>query len=142
MIDAEHVPEVEPNELLARFILSRRHIRGSANGIKPEAFMPHPHADLSVTRHRDATEDEIWATGSAIASFRERTLQGRGDVIANAFIKQDLSVLADPLLGRADLPDNPNHANVTRWPKDDKDRQRLLALEIAKQARLVRPPDQ
>lgn len=141
MIDARHVPDVEADEPLARFILSSRHIRGSTDGIKPEAFIPHPHTELSMTRHRDATEDEVWAAGTAIATYQQRRLQGRGDVAANAFIKQDLSIQAAPLLGHASLPDNPNHANVTGWPKDDKGQQRLLALEIAAQARLVRPSD-
>lgn len=141
MIDARHVPDVEEDELLARFIFSSRHIRGNSDEIKLEAFMPPPHAELSVTRHRDATEDEVWAAGRAIAHLRQRTLHGRGDVIANAFIKQDLSIQAAPLRDHASLPDNPNHANVTGWP-DDKARQRLLAIEIAVQSRLVRPSDQ
>ncbi|MCH7704631.1 MAG: hypothetical protein IIB61_05935 [Planctomycetes bacterium] len=140
MIDARHVPDVEEDELLARFVLYSRHIRGSTDGIKPEAFMPH-HNELSVTRHRDATEDEVWSAGRAIANLRQRTLHGRGDVLANAFIKQDLSVQAAPLIDDASLPDNPNHANVTGWP-DDKARQRQRALEIAAQTKLVRPSDQ
>ena len=139
MIDPRDVPAVEAGELLARFILSSRHIRNSNATIRPEAFIPHPHAELSVTRHRDATEQEIWDAGRAIATYQGHTLHGRGDTRASAFLEQDLSVEADPVLRHASLPDNPNHANVTGWPRDDKARQRLLALEIAAQARLVRP---
>ena len=93
-----------------------------------------------MTRHRDATESEIWAAGNEIAKCRQKTLRGRGDVIANVFIKQDLSIQAAPLVDHASLPDNPNHANVTGWP-DDKARQKQLALEIAAKAKLVRPSD-
>ncbi len=140
MIDARRVPEVDAHEVVARFILSSGHIRGGDGTIKPDAFIPHPHNELSVTRHRDATEQELWAVGRAIAGIRHRTLHGRGDVSASAFLERDLTVRADPVLGDAELPDNPNHAIVMGWPADDKGRQRLLALEIATQARLVRPP--
>jgi hypothetical protein len=142
MIDPQDVPDVEPQEMLARFIFSNRHIRSSSDTIKPDAFVPHPHTELSAMRHRDAMEHEIWVAGRAIATYQNRTMHGRGDVTANVFLKQDLVVQADPILGHADLPDNPNHANVSGWPRDDKARQRLIALKIAAQARLVHTADQ
>ncbi len=140
MIDPCDVPDIEPKEMLARFILSSRHIRRGDETIKPDAFVPHPRDELSVTRHRNATDNEVWDAGRAVAEVQRRTLHGRGDVVADVFLQQGLSVRSAPVLGHARLPDNPNHANVTGWPKDDKGRQRLLALEIAAQARLVRPP--
>jgi len=139
MIDPQGVPEVDPNETLARFIFSRSHIRRSDGTIKPDAFVPDPHAELSVMRHRDATESELWAAGHAIAALRDRQLHGRGDVGADAFLQRGLAVLPAPIINDALLPDNPNHANVTGWPKADSARQRLLALEIAAQAKLVWP---
>ena len=139
MIDAHDVPEVEPDERLARFVFSSRYIRRGDNTIKPDAFVPHPHNELSVTRHRDATESELWNAGRAVAEIRRRKLYGRGDVDAGAFLERGLGLCADPVIGHAILPDNPNHANVTGWPKDDRGRQRLLALEIAAQAKLVHP---
>lgn len=141
MIDPRHVPDVEPDETLARFILSSRHIRSSDDTIKPDAFIPHPSNELSVTRHRDATDDEVWNVGRAVAEVQQRTLHGRGDVVAAAFLERGLALQAAPVIGHARLPDNPNHANVTGWPKDDKGRQRLLALGVAAQAKLVRPSD-
>ncbi|RMF85055.1 MAG: hypothetical protein D6744_02060 [Planctomycetota bacterium] len=140
MIDPRDVPDVEPEEMLARFILSRRHIRRGDDTIKPDAFVPHPRDELSVTRHRDATDDEVWDAGWAVAEVQRRTLYGRGDVGVAAFLEQGLSVDAAPVIGDARLPDNPNHANVTNWP-DEKAQQKRLALEVAAQARLVRPPD-
>jgi hypothetical protein len=141
MIDPCHVPEVESDETLARFILSSRHIRSSDDTISPNAFIAHPGNELSVTRHRDATEDEIWNAGRAVAEVQQRRLHGRGDVVAIAFLQRGLALQAAPVIGHARLPDNPNHANVTGWPKDDKGRQRLHALEIVAQSRLVRPSD-
>ncbi len=141
MIDPRNVPEVGSEETLARFILSGRHIRHSDNTIKPDAFVPHPYTELSVTRHRDATEEELWAVGRAIASLREKQqLQGRGDVAATAFVKQGLELCPDPTVGAAGRPDNPNHAIVTGWP-DETDRQRLFAAKIAAAAKLIHPPN-
>jgi hypothetical protein len=140
MIDPRHVPEVDSDEKLARFILSKRHIRSSDDTIKPDAFVPHPHNELSVTRHRDATVKEIWDVDKAITEVQQRTLHGRRDTVAAAFLERGLGLQADPIIGHSNLPDNPNHANVTGWPKNDKGRQRLLALEVAAQAKLVRPP--
>jgi hypothetical protein len=140
MIDLRNVPEVGSEETLARFILSSRHIRHSDNTIRPDAFVPHPYNDLSVTRHREATEEELWAVGRAVASLREKQqLQGRGDVAAMAFVKQGLELHADPVRDEAGRLDNPNHAVVTGWP-NEKDRQKLFALEIAAEAKLVHPP--
>lgn len=141
MIDPHNVPAVGADETLARFVLSSRHIRGSDETIKPDAFIPHPHTELSVTRHRDATQDEVWGAGRSVAESQQRTLHGRGDVAATAFLRQELCIEAAPVLGHATLPDNPNHANVMGWPKDDRGRQRLIAVEIAAQASLVRPPN-
>lgn len=139
MIDPGNVREVDANELLARFILFSKHIRANDGTIKPDALIPHPHRELSVTRHIDATQDEIWEAGAAVARARSRTLYGRADVAAHDFMEKLLVVKPDPILDHPSLPDNPNHANVSGWP-DDKGQQRLLAHEIAARASLVRTP--
>ncbi len=138
MIDPKSVPAVDSTETLARFILFSNHIRAKDNSIKPDAFLPHPYKELSVMRHRDATTDEIWQVGRAIACMRRRVLHGCGDIAANESLKKGLSLHADPILNREEQPDNPNHALVSDWP-EDKAEQRLLALEIASLARLKRP---
>jgi hypothetical protein len=100
-------------------------------------FVPHPHEELSVTRDRDATEDEVWNAGFEVARQRSEsgprtfTLHGRGDALAATYHDQNLQTLPDP------VPGNPNHVNVTGWPKDDKAKQKLIALEIAKVAKFV-----
>jgi len=123
------VPEdVSDDEWLARYILYRRHIRRDGSGsVKPEAFIPHPHADLSVTRYLALDEFQIWRTGQGVAKQTGKTLYGRADVVAANFTRHRLSVNSDP------LPDNPNHANISNWPAD-KPAQKMLAIEIAKDA--------
>lgn len=116
---------VAPQELLSRFILYRDHIRTSNNTVKPQAFMPHPHEDLSVTRHLDLDQEAIWSIGEDVAQQRERRLYGQAVNQASTYMEQKLKVLPAPI-----IPENPNHANVTGWPPD-KEAQKMLAILIA-----------
>jgi len=127
MIDPANVPEVGEGELLARYILFSKHIRQDRT-LKPDAFIPHPYLDLSVTRHLSASEGELWAVGRAVAEAQGRTLYGRGDVRCSVFTRQRLAVVPKPLDG------NPNHADVSGWPRE-KPEQKMIALEIAAAAK-------
>ena len=112
MLNLSRIPPVAEDELLARYILSSRHIRSSDNTVKPEAFMPHPHTELSLTRHIQATPEELWHEGERIAALRNLQLYGRADALVTAFTDQTLTVVAAPIL------ENPNHANAgTGLPK-------------------------
>jgi len=51
MIDPSNVADVEPGEILARYVFARNQIRTSDNSVKPAAFMPPPDLEMSVTRH-------------------------------------------------------------------------------------------
>ena len=86
--------------------------------------MPHPRRDLSVTRHRDATEEELWAVGRDVAGALRRTLYGRGDLRSEECEVDSLRVKAKP------LPNNPNHADVTGWPSQKQD-QKAIAIKLA-----------
>jgi hypothetical protein len=119
MIDPSDVPDVTADEVVARFIYRSSDIRSSDGTIKPDAFVPRPHAELSVTRHRDASEDELWSVGRNIAEVRGKPLKGRGDVSAGVFLSQGLTVRADPVLNDPRVIDNPNHAVVLGWPAED-----------------------
>ena len=140
MLDPENVPDVDSNERLSRFVLSKRHVNQEKQMLKADAFVPHPYEELSVTRDRQANDDEIWSVGRGISAERSMTLNrevrliGRGDAIAASYQKESLKVLKDPVLG------NPNHVNVSDWPSD-KPRQKLVALEIAKVATFVATPE-
>lgn len=127
---AESPSEVSADELLARYVLTRRHVREDGT-IKPDALMPHPHTDLSVSRHALATIEGIWKYGQLVAQQRERELIGRADLHTMSCLDLHLRVKAAP------LPDNPSHANVTSWPPDKKEQKRI-AIQLAATAVYVR----
>ena len=135
MLDPENIPNIHPEENLARFALSRKHFRKSNLSVKPDAFFPPPDKKLSVTRHRDATDLEIWNVGRMVALSREKELYGRADIQAFDFLEEKLDVLPDAI-----IPENPNHANVTGWP-NEKPMQKIIALEIAAKAQFVTMTD-
>lgn len=127
MLVPERVPPVAPDEQVARFVLFSRHFRSSDHTVKPDAFIPHPHADLSVMRHLQAAEDEIWQEGRRVATARDVSLYGRADVSVTTFRAQSVDVVAAP------IPENPNHANAVGWA-NEKAEQKLKAIEIALKA--------
>lgn len=133
MLDPKNVPDVLDDELLARYVVSKSHVRGN-NTLRPDAFFPHPHRDLSVTRKRDATEDELWLVGLSVALQRNKTLLGRGDVVASVYINEKLRVVKKPI-----IPKNPNHADVSDWPSK-KPAQKLIAQRISAEATYIVSP--
>jgi hypothetical protein len=135
MLDPTNVPAVESDELLARYIFSDRHFSRENRRVKAGAFMPAPDGAISVTRHREATQDELWQVGQAIARLRDSTLYARADVLSATCASWQLSVKAAPIDG------NPNHANVAGWPMQDKARRKLIAEEIALVAEFVPLPE-
>ncbi|MEO0457145.1 MAG: hypothetical protein AAF152_11290 [Cyanobacteria bacterium P01_A01_bin.114] len=132
MIDLHQVPEVTDDELLARYIVFSKFIRNDQT-IKPGAFMPHPHRNLSVTRHLNAIEQELWAVGHHVAHFQNRSLYGRSDIQAQDCAVSSLKVKSKP------LPNNPNHADIEDWPEEKQD-QKSIALELAAAASNLIPP--
>jgi hypothetical protein len=134
MLDPAQVPAVDSDELLARFIIFSKHFRPSDNTVRPDAFIPHPQVDLSVTRHREATEDDLWQEGKRVAAIRSATLYGRADVAAKTFESEELSVVPKP------IDENPNHAEVIDWPAE-KPAQKMKAREIANKADFVPAPN-
>ena len=127
MLDPSNIPAVHPSELLARYVLFSRHIR-SDKTIKPDAFIPHPNIALSLTRHLEATTDEIWQEGQRVASVRGVKLYGRADVGAGSIIEQGLSIKAAP------IDENSNHVDVLDWPTE-KSEQKIKAMQIAAQSK-------
>lgn len=133
MIDPENVPPVSDDELLARFATQSKQFR-SDDTVKPDLFIPYRHVELSVTRHRDATEEEIWSVALELANAFERKLFGRSDLLASACKVDSLRVVEKP------LPRNPNHADIEGWPSQKQD-QKAIALKLAASAsKLVPPP--
>ncbi|OLE55633.1 MAG: hypothetical protein AUI36_16825 [Cyanobacteria bacterium 13_1_40CM_2_61_4] len=63
MSDDGGPPSISADEWLARFILFKNWIRSSDQTVKPDAFIPHPYPDLSVTRHKDLSIQNLWQIG-------------------------------------------------------------------------------
>lgn len=132
MTDEETGKSITADEQLARFILQRSHLRQDGT-VKQDAFVPYPWPDLSVTRHLQLTERELWRVGQDIARQTEKNLCGRADVKAADFLRHRLRVITAPVAG------NPNHANVTGWPTE-KPAQKIIAQQIAAAAGKAHPP--
>ncbi len=134
-MSAVAVQPVGDDEVLARFVLRKDWVRNDQT-LRPEAFIPHPHKDLSVSRHQARPDTELWEEGKAVAAAvtvtvrRVMQLHGRADFIASDVIGQNLRVEADP------LPENPSHAVVVGWPPE-KAVQKIKALMLAAAARFV-----
>jgi len=126
MSDGENLPPIASEERLARFIFYRRHIRNDGS-LRPDAFIPHPYPDLSVTRHLQLSQAQIWDIGHLVARQVGHTLQGRADLAVAVFQRQKLQVVAAP------VPENPNHANVIDWPPE-KSAQKSIGQQIAEAA--------
>jgi hypothetical protein len=134
MIDPDNVPPVAETEPLARYVTQRGQFRSSDHTVKQDLFIPHPRQALSVTRHLDATETEIWQVGIDVAGSMDRQLYGRTDILAGDCIVDTLKVLAKP------LSNNPNHEDIEGWPLPKQD-QKILALKLAAAAsKLITPP--
>ena len=134
MTDEGSEKRVGADEHLSRFILNRNHLREDWT-LKPDAFIPPPWPDLSVTHRLQLSEADLWNIGGDVARRTGKTLRGRADVQAFQFERHALRVVAAP------LAENPNHANVTGWPAE-KPAQKLIAQEIAAAAGKARavPP--
>ena len=118
---------VTSDEQLSRFILFNNWIRKSDQTVKPDAFIPHPYPDLSVTRHKSLTEQQLWQIGQVIADSRPATLYGRADIQTSNVRRQGLEVEPKP------VTNNQNHANIIGWPTD-KPTQKIIAQELAAKA--------
>lgn len=122
------MPDINPQETLARFVLSRSHYSPQNNRVKYNAFMPNRVGELSVFRIQGLLEEQIWEVGQRYVSGpQDKTLHGRGDVVASVMIEKNLSIIPDD--------DPPGHANVVDWPAE-KSECKLVAMEIAQRAEL------
>ena len=136
MIDSEKVPPIADTEKLARYVTQSGQFRKSDHTVKQDLFIPHPRIELSLTRHLDATEAEIWGIGVDVSKQMDRKLYGRSDIQANKCKIDSLNVMAKP------LPNNSNHADIEGWPSQKQD-QKAVALKLAASAsKLILPPMQ
>lgn len=126
---------IDDREMLARFVMAPSWVRADG-GVRPEAFIPHPHPSLSVDRHGTRPETELWARGRRVADLRKQPLLGRADLGAGQ--------VRDPSAPSIDivpvpLHDAPEHASIIGWPSE-KQGQKMIAQRIAASATFVRLP--
>jgi hypothetical protein len=127
---------VSDAELLARFIVFENRVRADGT-IKGDAFIPPPDLELSVTRHGDTSEDQLWERGAIVSAAVSRVLVGRADVSC-ATVRGVRPLNAVP----APLPEDLHHAHVVGWPPSaEKPRQKVLAMSLAAAAKFVRCPE-
>lgn len=147
MIDPDNVPEVADGEVLARYILAgqttkslRKYVRED-DSVKPELFLPYQHVELSVNRHRDCDEAEVWGFGRAVANFRQMKLHGRCDLSVADCRLDTLSVVKRPIKDDSrGVPDNPNHADIVGFPPKKEDQKSLAQKLAAKATKRMLPP--
>jgi len=143
MIDPSNVPNVELNEIVARYILEKRLIFDKDKSAKPRLFYPYKHVELSVNRHRDCTDEEIWEFGFGVAAFRRKTLHGRCDITVAECTFDSLSVVAKPIRNHPKaVPDNPNHADIVGYPDNKEDQMSLAQKLAARASQRIQPPDE
>lgn len=147
MIDPNNVPDFEVDEVVARFILagqskkSLRKLVRADETIKPLLFLPYDHIELSVNRHRDCTENEIWGFGEGVAGYRNLVLHGRSDIHVEDCKFDTLEVLAKPIQNDPNgVPDNPNHADIVGFPAKKEDQLSLAGKLAAKATDRLLPP--
>lgn len=132
---------IQDDELLARFIPTKRWIRKIDNTIKSDAFIPYSEPqEVSITRHNNLSENELWDIGALVVDKIRISqnnpaikLYGRGDIPVLFVKKEKLTVKADP------TERNPNHCVICDWP-GTKDKHKQIALELAKNAKYISKP--
>lgn len=125
MLSFENIPSISNEEILARYITHKREFRRDGT-VKPTLFVPYKHVELSVNRHLECSEDEIWQFGIQVATRRSRKLIARCDVAVSACAeKVALKVKASPL----QEDNNPNHADIYGYP-EKKNEQLSIAQKL------------
>jgi len=131
VIDPDDVPPLDVDEVVARYILQSGDFRKGDNTVKPKLFLPYKYMDLSVNRHRDCTDTEIWGFGTEVAKQRSKTLYGRSDIsVSDCHSVVPLKVVSKPIKAEPNRPANPNHADITGYPATKED-QMALAQKLA-----------
>jgi len=122
---------VSDDECLARFLLNKKYIRKGKMKPHHAAFVPYSRVELSVSRIDGIEENEIWKLGERVVEMRSDNVRlfGRAELQAFRYRQKEyLDVIKD------EPP--PRHAIVKGWP-DIKAKQKMIALELAEDARLI-----
>jgi len=122
--------EINSQEIISRYLTSKKWYSRVNDIVKPQAFMPPPDLRFSVYRTDNLSESEIWKIGlkKVIAKMKKpKTLYGRADIRALNILEINLQI----------VPDNKplRHANIVGWP-ELKEERKSFAQELAKKASL------
>jgi hypothetical protein len=126
--------QIEPNEPITRYILSRSHFSPTKKRVKARALEPSPRDNrTSVFRIRDLKQTQVWEIGwRDVAKVRKRTLHARADLSVSTVLEIGLHVEPE------EPP--PRHANIQGWP-ESKSEKMSLSQRLAAEAVLVVNPD-
>ncbi len=120
-------------EVLARYILTKRYYNPTDQSVKRQVFMPVRNQqtsilETSVYRVLGLPDKEIWNIGEReVAQKSHRNLHGRADIGYVKVLEKGLDVKPD------EIP--PRHANIIGWPEEES-RKMMTAIEIAADAKL------
>ena len=92
MLRGDKPQTVADDERISRFLLFSRWFTRQTRRVKPDAFIPHPRIELSVSCTDGLDEDEIWPLGQAVVLERPDnvTLYGRADLTVSGFAPEHL----------------------------------------------------
>lgn len=128
---SESLPDsVGDSEQVARYLFSDKLFAASLSRVKHHAFSPSG-GEASVFRIDNLSELQIWKLGALAGASRRQSPRARADISAAKVRAARLDVVAAPLT-------HVRHANIVGWP-NDREQQRLLAMELATASKLVIP---
>ena len=129
---------IDDEDVIGRFLFDPSHFDRNPDRVRAAAFLPGPDDTTSVYRTTRLSEGVIWGIGKTVGKTWRKPLQGRADV------KVGVVLQVRPL--RVTLDNSPrHHAFIHDWPPKGsqtlgKNARKILALEIAAEAKLVPLP--
>ncbi|MFW6137801.1 MAG: hypothetical protein ACOC7U_01375 [Spirochaetota bacterium] len=113
---------VQLNENTTRYLFQKGLFSKTKGIVKTGAFIPNE-GKVSVFRIKGLKEKQIWEIGEKVGLSRKPSLKGRGDIIVNEIIDENLEVVPD-------TSTHERHADISGWP-DDYSSQQLIASKLA-----------
>ena len=122
---------VSPDEKLARFIFFNSAFSVPKGEVKFKAFIPNG-PDLSVYCISGLSEPEVWEIGRKYVQREGRLIKARADLVAKVVYENDLKVIPTP---------PQRHANITPFPADRRERNRIARILALASKLEVMPSD-
>lgn len=124
---------MSPSENITRYILEKGKYSKNNNRVRYTTFLPNRDGETSVYKTQSLDNGEIWDIGERyVAKPCNKTLRARADITASDVFNEGLKIEPDATIHEL-------HANIIGWP-EQKDKQKLIAIELEKDARLYLCP--